>query len=1367
MNVAAARLKGLLYLIALLALTAGIPFALYTFAGNPLAGITSLTLDTVKEALTTQDDGTLFLSALTIIGWIAWATFTYSIIIELAAALRGVKVRRIKGLQLQQHSAAILVSGALLLITAGTATATPAADILGPNHASPTSISAPAFLNDTHTQTPQQNAPSWTKTPAQTAAGTTIVTESGDTLWGLAERHLGDGTRYPEIQSLNQNAIPNEAWIDAGLTLTLPAAPEKQLDGAYTVKAGDTLWDLAETYLGDGSLYPQIHGATGPLATDVIQIGQQLFLTHTSISAEEASPAASPTPAEESSAPQPAPAPVPEPAPQQPAPELIPDVAQAPEAAAPATPEVAPQAPTAEAAEAPAAEAPEAPASSAPPEAAGEQSPLVVPDVPELPELVPGGDEMAQAEARAAEEAAARIFGIEIPDAPAAEAPAPAPAPQAAPEAASAPAPEAAPAPAPELVPDVAETPTARPEAPVSPAPPEAAGEQSPLVVPDVPELPELVPGGDEMAQAEARAAEEAAARIFGIEIPDAPAAEAPAPEPAPPVPVDVPAPSEAPDVAPAPAPDLHENSPLASAPTAPSAPEAPISQSEQLNTPEIAPEPTPEAAPEPAPETAAPQAAPADTDNPETLVPLNTTAPQVPENTAATTALTSTNNAQDSKTVMGLSALAGIALLAGVGLFRRRQQNRRRRGERIPMPQPSTALVEQQIRDNADPALLDLLDKALRDVADICRTNNIPLPALLGVFLHDRSIELALVDDIELPAPWQRDAETSAWTITADDELEPPLTTVSPYPALVEIGEIEGGSRLLLNLEQLSQLGIAAPTAEARDIIRALAVFLAFSPLGDNLKLTLVGTGEALARPNTDGSALIEYAPTADAVLERLARHTRTDAQALADNGIDDIAQARIEYTDSAITNPEIILLSEPLTPAQREIFDNILANAPRVAFAAVTAADDPTADWTLTTGTDGSATLRRPCRPAFDLTPARISEAEFDAIIDVLETADADPIADAAYQNDPWTAEAFDDRIAEATSVDDLLPHQAPTVHILATEPNFDTATTEFDDEADTEPLTYLDPADESSINNTPDTAENTPPFAMAIAPTPDNTLSVDEHIWIHVLGTPRVTALNEGSDVGRRPHLTELAALIATHPHPGIRGPQVDEKIWPKQTYADLSFSEQTTKRTARRNTAFTRLRNFLGETATGDLAFPKVFDNTGNTPYRLDDTVHTDWDIWNNLIGGHPATADHNELTTAVALVEGTPFTTKKAPARYGWAEELRQNMISELTDAIEELSARHLQEGDTRTALELAQKGLDVDEYHEGLWRLAIIATHGSDDIAATQGLIDTLLTKLAELDVDPNEQTAELLQILDDFHDTTGERPYRITQRAS
>ncbi len=629
--------------------------------------------------------------------------------------------------------------------------------------------------------------------------------------------------------------------------------------------------------------------------------------------------------------------------------------------------------------------------------------------------------------------------------------------------------------------------------------------------------------------------------------------------------------------------------------------PDSTISQSEQLNTPEIAPEPTPE----PTPETGAQQATPADTQDSETLVPLNTTATQLPENAAATTALTSTDNAQDSKTVMGLSALAGIALLAGVGLFRRRQQNRRRRGERIPMPKESTALVEQQIRENADPSLLALLDNALRDVADICRTNSIPLPALLGVFLHDRSIELALVDDIELPAPWQRDTETSAWTITADDELDPPTHHRQPLPG-------PGGNRRNRRRIQTPPQPRTAfpprnrspPTAEARDIIRALAVFLAFSPpLGDNLKLTLVGTGEALARPNTDGSALIEYASTADAVLERLARHTRTDAQALSDNGIDDIAQARIEYTDSAITNPEIILLSEPLTPAQREIFDNILANAPRVAFAAVTAADDPpTADWTLTTRTDGSATLRRPGRPAFDLTPARISEAEFDAIIDVLETADADPHRRRRFPERP-----MDSRNLRRPHRRSNIGRRPPTPP--GTDRPFPRNRTELRHRNNRirrrrsrhrTPSPTSTPADESSINNTPATAENTPPFAMAIAPTPDNALSVDEHIWIHILGTPRVTALNEGSDVGRRPHLTELAALIATHPHPGIRGPQVDEKIWPKQTYANLSLSEQTTKRTARRNTAFTRLRNFLGETATGDLAFPPKSSTTPETP-----------------------------------------------------------------------------------------------------------------------------------------------------------------------
>lgn len=69
-------------LMAILAATlaAGIPFALWTFAGDPLP--TNLpSQSAITALLTTRDDGTLFLQVLTWTGWIAWATFLYSLVI--------------------------------------------------------------------------------------------------------------------------------------------------------------------------------------------------------------------------------------------------------------------------------------------------------------------------------------------------------------------------------------------------------------------------------------------------------------------------------------------------------------------------------------------------------------------------------------------------------------------------------------------------------------------------------------------------------------------------------------------------------------------------------------------------------------------------------------------------------------------------------------------------------------------------------------------------------------------------------------------------------------------------------------------------------------------------------------------------------------------------------------------------------------------------------------------------------------------------------------------------------------------------------------------------------------------------------------
>lgn len=47
--------------------------------------------------------------------------------------------------------------------------------------------------------------------------------QKGDTLWSIAERYLGEGKRYTEIAELNTNIISNPRKIYPGAELTLPA----------------------------------------------------------------------------------------------------------------------------------------------------------------------------------------------------------------------------------------------------------------------------------------------------------------------------------------------------------------------------------------------------------------------------------------------------------------------------------------------------------------------------------------------------------------------------------------------------------------------------------------------------------------------------------------------------------------------------------------------------------------------------------------------------------------------------------------------------------------------------------------------------------------------------------------------------------------------------------------------------------------------------------------------------------------------------------------------------------------------------------------------------------------------------------------
>ena len=72
---------------------------------------------------------------------------------------------------------------------------------------------------ETPTATVEQPQRETSQAPQQT----TSTVKSGDCLWNIAKKYLGDGSRYNEIYNLNKDKITNPNLIYAGQVLTLPS----------------------------------------------------------------------------------------------------------------------------------------------------------------------------------------------------------------------------------------------------------------------------------------------------------------------------------------------------------------------------------------------------------------------------------------------------------------------------------------------------------------------------------------------------------------------------------------------------------------------------------------------------------------------------------------------------------------------------------------------------------------------------------------------------------------------------------------------------------------------------------------------------------------------------------------------------------------------------------------------------------------------------------------------------------------------------------------------------------------------------------------------------------------------------------------
>lgn len=225
-NVLTTTARALLALLALAGLLVGVPVAL-AMVGWPLP--TSLpTIAGVREALSgaTISDAVL-VKALTVVCWLAWFQLAVSVLVEVRAWAQGRAATSIPLAGVLQPMARRLVLSAMLVMGSAR-TAVPTVLPLQTVVATSAVVAPPA-----ETVAPEidilAETPAATSAPAGEALPTCVVSPR-DSLWSLAEAHLGDGYRWREIYELNRavaqldgGALSDPDLIRPGWMLAFPA----------------------------------------------------------------------------------------------------------------------------------------------------------------------------------------------------------------------------------------------------------------------------------------------------------------------------------------------------------------------------------------------------------------------------------------------------------------------------------------------------------------------------------------------------------------------------------------------------------------------------------------------------------------------------------------------------------------------------------------------------------------------------------------------------------------------------------------------------------------------------------------------------------------------------------------------------------------------------------------------------------------------------------------------------------------------------------------------------------------------------------------------------------------------------------------
>ena len=243
--------KGLAALGVLVGLVVGIPWALWHFVGWPLPHHVPSAAQ-VGRALDRQGiPAQTLVDALAVVVWLTWATLVASLSVEIPAALSGRHARRLPVAGAFQPLTGRLVATVVVACLAlaprpahsgassgsagraGLLARRPVAALVV-HDATLTASATRNLVTPAFPLSPASNGSAVPTTAAPSAAASTPVTytvQRGDTLWGIAQRELGDPLRWSEVYQLNEGrpqpggvTLTDPHWIDPGWTLVLPTS---------------------------------------------------------------------------------------------------------------------------------------------------------------------------------------------------------------------------------------------------------------------------------------------------------------------------------------------------------------------------------------------------------------------------------------------------------------------------------------------------------------------------------------------------------------------------------------------------------------------------------------------------------------------------------------------------------------------------------------------------------------------------------------------------------------------------------------------------------------------------------------------------------------------------------------------------------------------------------------------------------------------------------------------------------------------------------------------------------------------------------------------------------------------------------------